>query len=81
MASLVEKRVKGPLDLSHHFSKTTRNRKESAIKDFYKYFSIPGIGNLAGGKVVSPVTRSSQIDVVQVFPMHHSFHMTLSRHP
>ncbi|KAI9884186.1 MAG: hypothetical protein M1823_004025 [Watsoniomyces obsoletus] len=49
MASPVEKGVKGPLDLSHHFSTTTRNRKESAIKDFYKYFAIPDIGNLAGG--------------------------------
>ena len=38
-----------PLDLSHHFSKITKNRKLSSIKDFYKYFSIPGIGNLAGG--------------------------------
>lgn len=39
-----------PLDLSRHFSKTTRNRKESSIKDFYKYFAIPGIANLAGGE-------------------------------
>ncbi|KAI9820492.1 MAG: hypothetical protein M1826_000891 [Phylliscum demangeonii] len=38
-----------PLDLSHHFSRTTLNRKESSIKEFYKYFAIPGIGNLAGG--------------------------------
>ncbi|KAL9629356.1 MAG: hypothetical protein Q9164_006917 [Protoblastenia rupestris] len=38
-----------PIDLSHHYSKTTKNRLRSDIKDFYKYFSIPGIGNLAGG--------------------------------
>lgn len=38
-----------PVDLSHHYSKTTKNRTASDIKDFYKYFSIPGIGNLAGG--------------------------------
>ncbi|KAL9125130.1 MAG: hypothetical protein Q9217_005619 [Psora testacea] len=38
-----------PIDLSHHYSKTTKNRIRSNIKDFYKYFSIPGIGNLAGG--------------------------------
>ena len=38
-----------PVDLSHHYSKTTKNRIRSNIKDFYKYFSIPGIGNLAGG--------------------------------
>ena len=38
-----------PIDLSHHYSKTTKNRIRSDIKDFYKYFSIPGIANLAGG--------------------------------
>ncbi|KAI9767004.1 MAG: hypothetical protein M1840_005963 [Geoglossum simile] len=38
-----------PLDLSHHFSRTSKARKESSIKDFYKYFAIPGIANLAGG--------------------------------
>lgn len=41
-----------PLDLSHHYSDITRNRKPSAIKGFYKYFTIPGIGNLAGGQFV-----------------------------
>ncbi|KAL3460028.1 pyridoxal phosphate-dependent transferase [Aspergillus heterothallicus] len=38
-----------PLDLSHHFSYTTKQRAPSAVKDFYKYFFIPGIANLAGG--------------------------------
>ena len=38
-----------PVDISHHFSITAKNRKPSRVKDFYKYFSIPGIGNLAGG--------------------------------
>ncbi|KAL5334382.1 pyridoxal phosphate-dependent transferase [Aspergillus crustosus] len=38
-----------PLDLSHHFSYTTKRRLPSAVKDFYKYFAIPGIANLAGG--------------------------------
>ncbi|KAL4942759.1 hypothetical protein BDV06DRAFT_211581 [Aspergillus oleicola] len=38
-----------PLDLSHHFSYTTKQRAPSAVKDFYKYFLIPGIANLAGG--------------------------------
>lgn len=38
-----------PIDLSHHYSKATKNRSASNIKDFYKYFRIPGIGNLAGG--------------------------------
>jgi site-specific recombinase XerD len=39
-----------PLDLSYHFSRITQARKESSIKKFYKYFMMPGIGNLAGGK-------------------------------
>ncbi|KAI4257751.1 MAG: hypothetical protein LQ352_001526 [Teloschistes flavicans] len=38
-----------PLDLSHHYSRVTKNRNASSVKGFYKYFSIPGIGNLAGG--------------------------------
>ena len=38
-----------PVDLSHHYSKVTKNRTSSRVKDFYKYFAIPGIGNLAGG--------------------------------
>ncbi len=42
--------LKTPLDLSHHFSHVTKARKESSIKEFYKYFTIPGIGNLAGGE-------------------------------
>ncbi|KAL9614452.1 MAG: hypothetical protein Q9167_001055 [Letrouitia subvulpina] len=37
-----------PVDLSHHYSRVTKNRGASQVKDFYKYFSIPGIGNLAG---------------------------------
>ncbi|KAL8964824.1 MAG: hypothetical protein Q9183_004196 [Haloplaca sp. 2 TL-2023] len=38
-----------PVDLTHHFSRITKNRGASAVKDFYKYFRIPNIGNLAGG--------------------------------
>jgi hypothetical protein len=40
---------KPPLDFSYHFSRVTAARKESSVKSFYKYFQIPGIGNLAGG--------------------------------
>jgi len=40
-----------PKDLSHHFSRTTKARPFSKIKQFYKYFSIPGIGQLAGGAI------------------------------
>jgi hypothetical protein len=39
-----------PHDLSHHFSRVTKARKGNAIKSLYKYITIPGIGNLAGGK-------------------------------
>ena len=38
-----------PIDLSHLYSNVTKSRETSRVKDFYKYFSIPGIGNLAGG--------------------------------
>ncbi len=38
-----------PLDLSHHFSAMTKNRAPSQMKQYYKYFQIPGAGNLAGG--------------------------------
>jgi site-specific recombinase XerD len=38
-----------PKDLSHLFSKTTKARDVSKIKQFYKYFAIPGIAQLAGG--------------------------------
>lgn len=39
-----------PLDLSHHFSEVTKHRTPSKIKEYYKFFQIPGIGNLAGGE-------------------------------
>jgi DNA-binding transcriptional MocR family regulator len=39
-----------PKDLSHHLSSTTKNRSASSVKKFYKYFAIPGIGQLAGGE-------------------------------
>jgi hypothetical protein len=38
-----------PIDLSHHLSRSTKAREASSIKQFYKYFSIPGIAQLAGG--------------------------------
>jgi hypothetical protein len=42
--------AKPPLDFSHHYSRTAKAREASEIKRFYKFFQIPGIGNLAGGK-------------------------------
>jgi site-specific recombinase XerD len=47
MAAIMEKPA--PKDLSYHYSRVTKNRAASKMKQFYKYFSIPGIGNLAGG--------------------------------
>lgn len=38
-----------PKDLSHLLSRSTKARTASSIKQFYKYFAIPGIGQLAGG--------------------------------
>ena len=38
-----------PKDMWHHLSKGTQARAMSNIKQFYKYFAIPGIGQLAGG--------------------------------
>jgi hypothetical protein len=38
-----------PIDLTHHLSRSTRARQASSVKQFYKYFSIPGIAQLAGG--------------------------------
>ncbi|KAI3324995.1 aromatic amino acid aminotransferase 1 [Xylariaceae sp. AK1471] len=38
-----------PKDMSHYYSDVTKARKPTAIKKFYKYFEIPGIGNFAGG--------------------------------
>lgn len=38
-----------PVDLSHHFSDISNHRVPSKMKEYYKFFQIPGIGNLAGG--------------------------------
>jgi hypothetical protein len=49
--------VAPPLDLSHHLSAVTKRRAQSKIKKFYKYFQIPGIGQLAGGRHYSFFTE------------------------
>lgn len=38
-----------PIDLSHHYSYTTKNRFASFVKSYYKYYAIPGLANFAGG--------------------------------
>ena len=47
MTTAIEKPA--PKDVSNLFSRVTKNRVPSQVKRFYQYFSIPGIGNLAGG--------------------------------
>lgn len=47
--SMAEDMRPPPKDLSHHLSRATKTRAPSSIKAFYKYFQIPGIGQLAGG--------------------------------
>ncbi|WPG98359.1 Hypothetical protein R9X50_00114800 [Acrodontium crateriforme] len=49
MSTLISDSRPEPKDLSHHLSRTTKTRELSQIKKFYKYFAIPGIGQLAGG--------------------------------
>ncbi|OAA67038.1 aromatic amino acid aminotransferase [Niveomyces insectorum RCEF 264] len=38
-----------PLDLTHLYAETTKLRLPSKMKEYYKFFQIPGVGNLAGG--------------------------------
>jgi hypothetical protein len=52
MATVMEKPA--PRDMSHHYSRVTKRRIPSQMKRFYKYFAIPGIGNLAGGMLLLP---------------------------
>ncbi|CAG8978921.1 hypothetical protein HYALB_00005258 [Hymenoscyphus albidus] len=61
---------KAPLDLSHHFSRLVMKRQTSSIKDFYKYFQIPGIGNLAGGKLIPSQRHDVEPDVG--YMLHHT---------
>lgn len=53
-ATEVVRGPKPPKDFSYHFSRVTAARKESSVKDFYKYFLIPGIVQLAGGEFFGP---------------------------
>lgn len=71
-----------PVDLSHHLSRSTRAREASRVKRFYKYFSIPGISQLAGGKHDSLVPHGVK-DVLaytlQACPTTSISHTTLSK--
>jgi hypothetical protein len=45
-----EARKPEPLDFSHYYSVTAAHRSPSSLKQYYKFFQIPGIGQLAGGR-------------------------------
>jgi len=46
-----EKRVpQDAIDLSHHLSTVARNRAVSPLKGLMKYWGMPGIISLAGGR-------------------------------
>jgi len=44
-----QKELSPPMDFTHFYSRVSKQRNASTMKAFYKYFLIPGIGNLAGG--------------------------------
>ncbi|KAJ4249495.1 hypothetical protein NW762_012352 [Fusarium torreyae] len=48
-AAATLKALPPPKDLSHLYSIVAKNRKQSAIKAFYKFMQIPGISNFSGG--------------------------------
>jgi hypothetical protein len=48
-----------PKDFSHYYSVTTTHRVPSKMKEYYKFFRIPGVGNLAGGKHPVVLKRQS----------------------
>ena len=62
-----------PVDLSHHYSRVTKNRAASSIKQFYKFFAIPGIGNLAGGRRTLNNGQSDITNVLKGLPNHNYF--------
>ena len=67
-----------PKDFSAYISRISKNRVPSKMKAFYKYFLIPGIGNLAGGKWVS-MHVARQTERQQAYPTRTTSHTTLSR--
>lgn len=64
-----------PKDLSHLYSRVTKHRVASEMKRFYRYFAIPGIGNLAGGMlalsqhVINIVLRASRSPTSQLLSL------------
>jgi len=68
---------KPPLDFSYHFSRVTAARAASSMKQFYRYFGIPGIANLAGGKSHPQLGIIIKLMLAKDFQTLHSF---LTRH-
>lgn len=57
-----------PKDLSHYLSLTAAARKPSAMKQYYKYFQIPGIGNLSGGEFQSSLAETTGGCLIDTYP-------------
>lgn len=74
-----------PIDLSHHLSRSTKAREASSVKRFYKYFSIPGIAQLAGGgcRFIRRVSRLTAVRATkrQVLPLRHPRSQGLAPQP
>lgn len=51
------------IDLSHHLSKVSRERKLSPLKGLQKYFGKPGIISLAGGWTYFVSLRSTRLTI------------------
>lgn len=70
-------------DMSHHYSDLAKARKPNVMKSFYKFFAIPGVGNLAGGSYKQLLSFGSFALTsrlfFQVFPTLNSFPSTPSR--
>ncbi|MBE7181908.1 MAG: hypothetical protein INR71_12010 [Terriglobus roseus] len=56
---MIEMVLPEPRDLSHHLSRSAKARQASAIKKFYKFFAIKGIGQLAGGMKINGASQKS----------------------
>jgi hypothetical protein len=51
------------IDLSHHLSKVSRERRVSPLKGLQKYFGKPGIISLAGGWIYFASLRSTRLTI------------------
>ncbi|WVQ78293.1 hypothetical protein IAT38_000378 [Cryptococcus sp. DSM 104549] len=60
-------------DMTHHLNRITKNRQPSALKELYKYMTVPGMITMAGGiphpQVFPFETLSASILPVDAFPL------------